>query len=282
MKEISYEAYTNNPDNLKEGGWDIKHISVLAESDKQAKELLASCKWFDCVILKNYAVEVEADENGCYPVSDTVSGKHGWVFETEDFGIKDEVTYVPLETKLEIPVEKSVETTLESRFGFHVYEMDLVKHEFSFKTRSNSLEKARQVAKKIADSYSEDDVIIIDEATDSISDGAREEAWVGGVDGEFSDYGAKIVRGSQLAAEALISFKNKEGRNWVENLREAWSTGMYDRQHKEYEATLQRLRNTAFDFDYDAVQDGVTAEELSKELDEYESQEDDEFNEMGL
>jgi len=78
-KSFNFEAYFCNPVTL-EGGWDIKMISVFAETKIQAKEILKKVPYFDCIILFNYEVpmndaDVKVYENGTnYRILEYING----------------------------------------------------------------------------------------------------------------------------------------------------------------------------------------------------------------
>jgi len=260
MKEINFEVYTRNPEDLSVGGWDIKHVSVIAESDKQAKELLAMCQWFDCVILKNFGMDLKEVGDGLYVLNDKTRGQHGWVYERVGHGMPGNPKYELLEKKLTVPVDDKEAVSLTSEYGFYVFETDFADMSMSRKGCFNALAEAHNSAKAIAMAYSEDDVYIIGNA---IARGSMSETWLGGINGETPDFGARVVRGSYIFGLALIAFKNKEADGWVERLQDAWETGNYAEAHKEHIPTLQRLPNVMFDFDLNSIEKAESAEEIS-------------------
>lgn len=62
MKEYNFEVYTINPET-KENGWDIKFVSVIANTKKEAIGYLKRWPLFDCIITFDYSVEIPYD--GC-------------------------------------------------------------------------------------------------------------------------------------------------------------------------------------------------------------------------
>lgn len=76
FKHYCWEIYTLNAKTL-EGGWDIKHRSVIAESMDRAREILKSTPLFDCVILNELSGAPTDVEREC--VWDNLwSGTKGW------------------------------------------------------------------------------------------------------------------------------------------------------------------------------------------------------------
>lgn len=57
--EFNFEVYTKNP-FTGEMGWDIKFVSVFANSKDDAKEYLKKWNLFDCIILHNFTTPSES------------------------------------------------------------------------------------------------------------------------------------------------------------------------------------------------------------------------------
>lgn len=56
IKAHNFEIYTVN-ESTGEQGWDIKFRTVFATDRKEAREILKTSAYFDCVILHNYSIE---------------------------------------------------------------------------------------------------------------------------------------------------------------------------------------------------------------------------------
>ena len=70
MKIHNFEIYVCNPETGK-SGWDIHYVSVKAKDWKHAKERLENeYPHFDCVVLKNYQVELGDDRKEAIKVGD--------------------------------------------------------------------------------------------------------------------------------------------------------------------------------------------------------------------
>lgn len=61
-KIYNFEIYTCNP-ITKEEGWDIKFVTVVADSKMEAREKLKDVPNFDVVILFDYSMEVTIDDS---------------------------------------------------------------------------------------------------------------------------------------------------------------------------------------------------------------------------
>lgn len=94
MKEINYEVYTINP-TTKETGWDIKHVSVIANSKDEAKKVLKNWEIFDEIILCNFCTEIkESESSGEYKLNKTHVAKEGDLLDRDTKG--DIEIYIPI------------------------------------------------------------------------------------------------------------------------------------------------------------------------------------------
>lgn len=70
LKAFNFEVYTCNYAEVTEGlykgskageitGWDIKFPTVFATDYNEAKEVLKTIPYFDCIILFNYSIEIK-------------------------------------------------------------------------------------------------------------------------------------------------------------------------------------------------------------------------------
>ena len=281
MKEINYEVYTKNP-KTKEGGWDIMHLSVVAETRDLAKLYLEQWDLFDCVILQNFSCEVKRDESGKYILDDSTSVEKGCVIPFDKYANPQKYGDVLFEADTNIETEETELPDLISKYGFYVIEASNSMQELEFVSRHKSLKEARVAGVKHAFQYSETEPEM--NSNPLTEDGRFEEVWVGEMEDGYchADVGVVIIKGSYVLAKALLDYRHFEGKDWVENLCDAWDTGSYDSKHKSYQHLLQRFRNEVDGFDLEDIDANTTAEDISIQLDELESQDNDEFDELGL
>lgn len=84
INEFNFEVYTKHP-KTGETGWDLKFVSVIADTKEEAKEYLKQWPLFDCIITHDYTVRVPFDGNLATLIKGNGTRKagRGWIVELD-------------------------------------------------------------------------------------------------------------------------------------------------------------------------------------------------------